>query len=56
MNYNAKVSFAFYTPKGSNGVAVQTVNVKKKSDVHIIVALEELLGIANYKILNVEWE
>ena len=29
MSYNAKVRFAFETSEGSNGVAIQTVKVKK---------------------------
>lgn len=56
MGYNARVSFAFHTPKGSNGIAVQNVNVKKKSEGYLILALREMLGIADYKILKVEWE
>ena len=56
MSYNAKVSFAFQTPKGSHGVAVQDVSVKKKSEAHIIVALVKMLGTANYELLNVDWE
>ena len=56
ISYKAKASFAFQTPKGSHGLAVQDVSVKKKSEVHIIVVLKEMFGIANYELLNVYWE
>ena len=56
MSYNAKVSFAFETSEGSSGVAVKTVNVKKKSDDHVILALKRLLGRAHYYLIDVEWE
>ena len=30
MSYTANVRFAFHTPEGGNGFAIQTVNVEKK--------------------------
>ena len=56
MSYNATVSYAYQTSKGHNGVAVETVNAKKKSDGYLILALIEKYGNSAYKILDVKWE
>ena len=56
MSYNATVSFAYQTPKGHNGVAVETVNAKKKTEGYLILALSEIFGNADFKILKVDWD
>ena len=56
MNYTAKVRLLFHTENDRHSYAVQSVKVDKKSDLHIILALKKLLGLADYKILDVEWE
>ena len=55
MNYVAKARFLFRAPNGRKGYAVQTVNVDKKSDIYVILALKKLFGAADYEILDVEW-
>ena len=56
MSYNAKVKFEFSSPKGGRGIAIKTVNVEKKSDGYVILALKRLLGRADYYLLDIEWE
>ena len=56
MSYTANVRFAFHTPEGGNGFAIQTVNVEKKSDAYVIIALKKLFGRADYYLVDVEWE